>query len=94
MQHLVCRLPHPGHEFALQVGNALNLQGMLLVVGHVLGPVAVVIFSTARTVSRVAVQRSDFPALEGFVIYASLLYVIAYLLVDVAYMIIDPRTRT
>lgn len=41
-----------------------------------------------------AVQRSDFPALEGFVIYASLLYVIAYLLVDVAYMIIDPRTRT
>jgi peptide/nickel transport system permease protein len=41
-----------------------------------------------------AVQRSDFPALEGFVIYASLLYVMAYLLVDVAYMIIDPRTRT
>jgi len=40
---------------ALPVGNALNLQGMLLVVGHVLGPVAVVIFATARTVSRTAV---------------------------------------
>lgn len=40
-----------------------------------------------------AVTRSDFAALQGFVLYASLLYVGAYLLVDVAYMIIDPRTR-
>jgi O-antigen/teichoic acid export membrane protein len=51
------RLALPSVSFmALPVGNSLNLQGMLLVVGHVLGPVAVVIFSTARTVSRVAVQ--------------------------------------
>jgi O-antigen/teichoic acid export membrane protein len=51
------RLALPSVSFmALPAGNSLNLQGMLLVVGHVLGPVAVVVFSTARTVSRVAVQ--------------------------------------
>jgi O-antigen/teichoic acid export membrane protein len=38
------------------VGNALNLQGTLLAVGYALGPVAVVVFGTARTVSRVALQ--------------------------------------
>ena len=51
------RLSGPAVSFlALPVGGVLNLQGMLLVVGHVLGPVAVVIFSTARMVSRVAIQ--------------------------------------
>jgi len=38
------------------VGNALNLSGTLLAVGYALGPVAVVVFGTARTVSRVALQ--------------------------------------
>jgi O-antigen/teichoic acid export membrane protein len=38
------------------IGNALNLSGALLVVGYALGPVAVVVFGTARTVSRVALQ--------------------------------------
>ncbi len=38
------------------LGNALSLQGSLLAVGYALGPVAVVIFSVARTVSRVALQ--------------------------------------
>ena len=51
------RLFAPSLSFmALPAGNALNLQGMLLVVGHLLGPVAVVVFATARTVSRVSVQ--------------------------------------
>ena len=51
------RLTGPSLSFmAFPLGNALNLQGMLLLVGHLLGPLAVVIFSTARTVSRVAVQ--------------------------------------
>jgi O-antigen/teichoic acid export membrane protein len=40
----------------LPAGNALNLQGTLLAVGYALGPVAVVVFGTARTVSRVALQ--------------------------------------
>jgi O-antigen/teichoic acid export membrane protein len=38
------------------IGNALNLQGALLAVGYALGPTAVVVFGTARTVSRVALQ--------------------------------------
>jgi len=38
------------------IGNALNLQGTLLAVGYALGPTDVVIFGTARTVSRVALQ--------------------------------------
>lgn len=51
------RLAAPSISFmAFPLGNALNLQGMLLVVGHIMGPAAVVVFSTARTVSRVAVQ--------------------------------------
>jgi O-antigen/teichoic acid export membrane protein len=38
------------------IGNALNLQGTLLAVGYALGPTDVVVFGTARTVSRVALQ--------------------------------------
>ncbi len=34
------------------LGNALSLQGMVTVVGHLLGPVAVVSFNTSRTLSR------------------------------------------
>jgi O-antigen/teichoic acid export membrane protein len=38
------------------IGNALNLQGTLLAISYALGPTEVVIFGTARTVSRVALQ--------------------------------------
>jgi O-antigen/teichoic acid export membrane protein len=38
------------------LGNALSLSGSLLAVGYALGPVSVVIFSVARTVSRLALQ--------------------------------------
>jgi O-antigen/teichoic acid export membrane protein len=38
------------------LGNALNLQGTLLAVGYALGPTEVVVFGTARTVSRIALQ--------------------------------------
>lgn len=41
-----------------------------------------------------AIARSDFAALQGFVIYAALLYVLAYLVVDVLYLVADPRTRS
>ncbi len=51
------RLASPAIAFmGFPIGNALNLQGTLLAVGHVLGSVDVVIFGTARTVSRVALQ--------------------------------------
>jgi O-antigen/teichoic acid export membrane protein len=51
------RLTGPAFAFmGFPIGNSLNLQGTLLAVGHVLGSGDVVIFSTARTVSRVALQ--------------------------------------
>lgn len=51
------RLAGPAIAFmGFPIGNALNLQGTLLAVGYAMGPVAVAIFSTARTVSRVALQ--------------------------------------
>lgn len=51
------RLVGPAIAFmAFPLGNALNLQGTILAVGYALGPTAVVIFGTARTVSRVALQ--------------------------------------
>ena len=51
------RLTAPAVAFmGFPIGNALNLQGTLLAVGHTLGSVDVVIFGTARTVSRVALQ--------------------------------------
>jgi peptide/nickel transport system permease protein len=40
-----------------------------------------------------SIIKSDFTALQGFVIWASVAYVLAFLLVDLVYMAIDPRTR-
>jgi O-antigen/teichoic acid export membrane protein len=51
------KLARPAIAFmGFPLGNALNLQGTLLAVGYALGPTAVVVFGTARTVSRVALQ--------------------------------------
>jgi len=51
------RLAAPAFAFmAFPIGNAFNLQGTLMAVGYALGPTSVVIFGTARTVSRVALQ--------------------------------------
>jgi O-antigen/teichoic acid export membrane protein len=51
------KLARPAIAFmGFPLGNALSLQGSLLAVGYALGPVSVVIFSVARTVSRVALQ--------------------------------------
>ena len=41
---------------AIPLAQALNIQGMVVVVGAVLGPLAVVVFSTLRTLTRLAVQ--------------------------------------
>ena len=40
-----------------------------------------------------AIVKSDFTALQGFVVIASVSYIVAFFLVDVVYMLIDPRTR-
>jgi O-antigen/teichoic acid export membrane protein len=51
------RLAPPAFAYmGFPIGNAFNLQGTLQAVSYALGPVAVVIFGGARTVSRVALQ--------------------------------------
>lgn len=40
-----------------------------------------------------AIQNSDFAALQGFVLYAAVLFVVCYLIIDLLYLAIDPRTR-
>jgi len=41
---------------AMPLAQAINIQGMVLVVGATLGPAAVVVFSTLRTLTRLAVR--------------------------------------
>lgn len=41
---------------AFPLGNAINLQGITMLIGLVLGPTAVVVYNTYRTVSRILVQ--------------------------------------
>ena len=41
---------------AFPIGNALSLQGFTIVIGATLGAAAVVVFSTTRTITRVALQ--------------------------------------
>ena len=51
------RITRPAIAFmGFPIGIALNMQGTLLAVSYALGPVSVVVFSTARTVSRGALQ--------------------------------------
>lgn len=40
-----------------------------------------------------AIRTSDFPVVQGFVLYASALYVVVYELLTVTYRLIDPRAR-
>jgi O-antigen/teichoic acid export membrane protein len=44
---------------AFPLANALSLQGVTLLVGHLFGPTLVAVFSTYRTVARVAVQLTS-----------------------------------
>ena len=54
---VIRRLTGPALSFmSFPLVNALNLQGILVVIGYVMGPIAVVTFNTARTISRSAVQ--------------------------------------
>jgi ABC-type dipeptide/oligopeptide/nickel transport system permease component len=41
-----------------------------------------------------AIQHSDFPAIQGFVLYATILYVVIYEALNSLYAIADPRIRS
>jgi O-antigen/teichoic acid export membrane protein len=56
----VRRLALPAVAFmAFPAGNALSIQGMVVVIGLVLGPVAVTTFSAMRTLTRFALQIAE-----------------------------------
>ena len=55
--HELRRLIKPAAaNLAVPLASALNVQGMVLVVGASLGPIAVVVFSTLRTLARLALR--------------------------------------
>jgi len=41
-----------------------------------------------------AVANADYPAVQGFILYATAMYVAIFLVVDLLYAILDPRART
>ena len=40
-----------------------------------------------------AITSSDYPAIQGFILYSTALYVLIFLIVDVLYVVLDPRVR-
>ena len=40
-----------------------------------------------------AIASSDYPALQGFILYSTTVYVLLFLLVDILYVLLDPRVR-
>lgn len=41
-----------------------------------------------------AIRSSDFPVIQGFVLYAAVIYVVIYEALNIAYSFIDPRSRS
>lgn len=40
-----------------------------------------------------SISASDFPAVQGFILYATTMYVVVFLLLDLAYLALDPRVK-
>lgn len=40
-----------------------------------------------------AISSADYPAVQGFIIYATTVYVVIFLILDVLYMLLDPRIK-
>jgi peptide/nickel transport system permease protein len=40
-----------------------------------------------------AIGSSDFPAVQGFILYATTMYVVVFLLLDLLYLALDPRVK-
>ena len=40
-----------------------------------------------------AITSSDYPAVQGFILYATTIYVLLFLIVDLLYRVVDPRIR-
>jgi len=40
-----------------------------------------------------AAANADFPAIQGFILYATMIYIVLFVIVDVLYALLDPRVR-
>jgi peptide/nickel transport system permease protein len=40
-----------------------------------------------------SISSSDFPAVQGFILYATTMYVVVFLLLDLVYLALDPRVK-
>jgi ABC-type dipeptide/oligopeptide/nickel transport system permease component len=40
-----------------------------------------------------AVGSSDFPAVQGFILYATTMYILVFLVLDLLYLVLDPRVK-
>lgn len=40
-----------------------------------------------------AISSSDFPAVQGFILYTTTMYIVVFLVVDILYLVLDPRVR-
>ncbi len=81
------------------------LKNALLPVVTMIGSVVAFLFSGSVLVENIfnwpgmgqyaleAIRQSDFAALQGFVLWAALTYVVVFLLIDLLYLVVDPRTR-
>ena len=41
-----------------------------------------------------AIRGNDYPAVQGFILYATFTYLVIFLIVDVLYILLDPRIQS
>jgi len=84
-----------GHAFRNALLPLLTMIAVLY--GYLLGGVVLVenIFAWPGLGQYVynAITSSDYPAVQGFILYATTIYVLLFLAVDVLFLAIDPRLR-
>jgi peptide/nickel transport system permease protein len=84
-----------GHAFRNALLPLITMIAVLY--GYLLGGVVLVenIFAWPGLGQYVynAITSSDYPAVQGFILYATTIYVLLFLAVDLLYLAIDPRVR-
>jgi ABC-type dipeptide/oligopeptide/nickel transport system permease component len=84
-----------GHAFRNALLPLLTMIAVLY--GYLLGGVVLVenIFAWPGLGQYVytAITSSDYPAVQGFILYATVIYVLLFLVVDLLHLAIDPRVR-
>jgi peptide/nickel transport system permease protein len=91
----------PGRTVVLRHALANALLPLITIVatvyGYLLGGVVLVenIFAWPGLGRYVftAITSSDYPSVQGFILYATTIYVLLFLLVDILYIVVDPRLR-